>query len=386
MLCPKCEAIRFPPEYFVNTSTRNTSSVKLAATNAKSKMKQLQPAATSLASFGAEADVTCINNCVKAISAITATAGDLVTPPVPVTSAVGAVELTGELKDDLSMLRCLVQQQQSEISRLQAQLKFVLSFLGIDEGDVSNDNEADHSERSQRQMMNLPHLPQDVPLASTVAVDDVISWTEVVRRKPIIKKPSNLQQSVIAAVYVDQSLKKRRETSIIVSGLESVPGKTDSELFAGLCSDELNVQPDVVKTKRLGNGNSSTNKPRPLLVVLREADQAHQLVSSARLLRRSTNQAIRERVYINPNLTKAEAEAAYLLRVKRRQSSQQRSDRSDASQLTHLTHLPPASDHSNDILLDVTTGQPKAAASFLNPQATQFTPCDATDVIPHLSE
>jgi hypothetical protein len=73
---------------------------------------------------------------------------------------------------------------------------------------------------------------------------------------------------------------------------------------------------DVIKTRRLGIGNAS-NKPRFLLVILRGIDQAQRLIPLARLLRRSANPAIRCRVYINPNLTTAEDEAAYLLREKR---------------------------------------------------------------------
>jgi hypothetical protein len=393
MLCSKCEAIRFPPAQLSsclesgntndNSSTRKTSSLSVnSAINVKSKTKQTQPAAVAvatLASSGAEDNATCENNCAKVSSRITATTDEQITLLAPITATVGGIEYIGEFKEDPSTLIRLVQRQQLEISRLQTQLNYVLSFLGIDEGDISIPNDTAHSDRFVS-LPNLSHSPQDAPAASSEVLNDLPSWTEVVRRKQISKKPSNLQQSVVAAVYVDQSLKKRRETSLIVSGLEPSPGKADSELFSSLCSNELHIQPEVVKTKRLGNDNSSSVKPRPLLVILRETDQAQQLISSARLLRRSSNQAIRDRVYINPNLTKAEAEAAYLLRVKRRQTSQQRSDRSDGRDRTHLL---PASDHSSDIPTDATTSRLKAAASCLNPHANQFTP---EDVYPHSSE
>jgi hypothetical protein len=43
------------------------------------------------------------------------------------------------------------------------------------------------------------------------------------------------QQSVVAEVYVDQTVKKQRETSIIVSGLSSNKSAPNSELFPALC-------------------------------------------------------------------------------------------------------------------------------------------------------
>jgi hypothetical protein len=55
-----------------------------------------------------------------------------------------------------------------------------------------------------------------------------------------------------------------------------------------------------------------------LLVFTREVNQAQQLIASAKQLRKSPIQAIRDNVYITRNLTKAEAEAAFLSRDLRR--------------------------------------------------------------------
>jgi hypothetical protein len=60
------------------------------------------------------------------------------------------------------------------------------------------------------------------------------------------------------------------------------------------------------------------------LVHLKQADQAKKLISKAKLLRRSYSSTVREQVLINPNLTKAEAAAAYQIREQRRLAQQQR--------------------------------------------------------------
>jgi hypothetical protein len=117
-------------------------------------------------------------------------------------------------------------------------------------------------------------------------------------------------------MYVDQSLKRRRESSLIVTGL--AVGRPDTELFASLCLAEFAIKPDVVSAKRLGH--SQTDKVQPLLIYLKQPDQAQQLINSAKRLRHSSEPAVRDRVFINQNLTKAEAAAAYQLRVQRRRA------------------------------------------------------------------
>jgi hypothetical protein len=97
----------------------------------------------------------------------------------------------------------------------------------------------------------------------------------------------NFHQSVVAAVYMHQSTKKRRETSLIVTGLEPNGDKPNSELFSTLCRDELDLQPDIVRTMRLGKHNLPAGKPKPLLVILHDVEQVRDLLASARLLRRS---------------------------------------------------------------------------------------------------
>jgi hypothetical protein len=80
----------------------------------------------------------------------------------------------------------------------------------------------------------------------------------------------NFRENIVAAVYVDQAEKKRRESSLIISGLES--GSTDDcALVADLCLTELGVTPDIISTKRLGH--SQPGKIQPLLVMLRRSEQ-----------------------------------------------------------------------------------------------------------------
>jgi hypothetical protein len=94
------------------------------------------------------------------------------------------------------------------------------------------------------------------------------------------KRSHILHQSMVAAVCVDQTIKKRHETSIIVSGMQQDGSKSDASCFAAMCNDEFQLQPNMIFTKRLGKPESG--KIQQLLIVLKQRDQAEKLISSAK--------------------------------------------------------------------------------------------------------
>jgi hypothetical protein len=205
-------------------------------------------------------------------------------------------------------------------------------------------------------------------------------WNEVTSKRQLRLQRQSIafQQSVVAAVYVDQSLKRRRESSLIVNGLEPAVGRPDDQLFAALCSTELSVRPDVVSAKRLGR--SQVGKIQPLLVYLKQADQAQQLINSAKRLRHSANPAVRDKVFINPNLTKAEAAAAFKVRSLRRQAQQRQqralndedNNREGSKSSTDLGSL-----ESSRVLRPITSDAVNALPQ-LNPSADVFKPSVAS--------
>jgi hypothetical protein len=306
MLCPKCDAIRFPQAQSNGDSELSCrGSTANAGTNATSKAKQMNSAN---ANANGKSGVTSIDD------------------PAPCDNsqgqgnAVNTATVDTVIDDQISLLRAEVTCQRDLILKLQQQLRSVLSFLGIPEQDIQLPvgNESG-------QINNMP--------TCQVGVAGQPSWAEVAaniqrvnspeRQKPL-QPVTTLQQKLIAAVYVDQSEQKRRESSLIVFGLQESETQTDKLIFTNLCNEEFNVQPDIVITKRLGRAQST--KIRPLLIATRKTDQAQHLIAAAKQLRKSSNPTVRDNVYINRNLTKAEAEAAYYVRVQRRQAAVHRAD------------------------------------------------------------
>ena len=173
--------------------------------------------------------------------------------PVRVSESDTFIEVTRtdlSVADQISQLSSIVHQQQDTINLLTEQLKFVMSILGIDESALQlADNgriAPDHNGHAMKAEV------KDAPAAETNQEKQPSLWTEVVKRR---SKPqlTNLQQSLVAAVYTDQIDKKRRESTLIVSGLLPDTGASDKLLVTNLCRNEFGLQPDITMVKRIGH-------------------------------------------------------------------------------------------------------------------------------------
>jgi hypothetical protein len=227
-----------------------------------------------------------------------------------------------ERNDEVALLRQVVELQQHEIEQLKNKLKYVLSYLGIDRVELEGAVESSSTQYNRSTVELAGGDERD----NARSVDDASIQPEnssVPLAQAHQRQSSKFQQSMIAAVYVDQSLKQHRQKSLIVSGLAPSTTVSDVQQFKSLCEVEFNISPNVTTTKRLGR--PLQDKIQPLLVVLQQASQAQQLITKARELRQSQNETVRTMIYINPNLTRAEAEAAYRIRVERRESGKRRS-------------------------------------------------------------
>jgi hypothetical protein len=144
-----------------------------------------------------------------------------------------------------------------------------------------------------------------------------------------VRHPAKTQRAVrdavVAAVYVDQQRKNNRVANLVVSGLQPTSQVSDSTVVTDLLSDEIGIVPDIVHCRRLGK--LTPHKPQPLLIVLRSAEQADEIMSRAKRLRNSVHNVVKQHVYINRHLTDAESRAAFELRSQRRANKELRERR-----------------------------------------------------------
>ena len=125
--------------------------------------------------------------------------------------------------------------------------------------------------------------------------------------------------AVLKAIYHENQIKYGHSKCVVVSGLPVRSDQSDTASVKQLCAKELQMDVNITQCKRLGaEATSLSSKIRPILVTLSTIDQASDLTSCAKILRLASDKAVRSGVYIYRFMTKAESQAAYELRCKRR--------------------------------------------------------------------
>ena len=159
-----------------------------------------------------------------------------------------------------------------------------------------------------------------------VGSNNVLTYAQVASLIPTtqplvsnISTPSldnNFRMAVLTAVHSEMQLKHKRSNNIVVSGLAISKMASDADQFRELCESELNAYPRARSAVRLGA--PIVGRIQPLLVCLESPEDVEKIMLVARDLRNSSNWFVRNRIFINRHLTKAEAAAAFHAREQRR--------------------------------------------------------------------
>jgi len=116
---------------------------------------------------------------------------------------------------------------------------------------------------------------------------------------------------------------KRRKQNLIITGLPETDGDGDTDhdeqLFLKLCEDHLPVKPLPVRHSARRLGMKTDDRPRRLLIKLQSEDSVKAVISAAKSLHHSDDEYVRQSVYINADLSPAEAKLAYKKRKRRRE-------------------------------------------------------------------
>jgi len=140
--------------------------------------------------------------------------------------------------------------------------------------------------------------------------------TAEVASKPV--SVSNDQTKFAAVIHRTVRDIERRKKNVIISGLPEPNLSTEAEnktadetAFNDLCELHLPVKPPLgpLGCKRLGQ--HSNRGPRRLLVQLTSEESTSSLLTVAKQLRRSTDQHVAANVYINRDLSPTEEKEAY---------------------------------------------------------------------------
>lgn len=241
-----------------------------------------------------------------------------------------------EIIDAVAELHTIVNQQRAEINELkntvqvqQAQIQSLLTLFGLtgpasdttSSAAVATDplsSSLSSSAVIQTSVSSTQHQQQQQPGTSTSSYANVASHNAL----PLAKQ---LKHAVVTAVYRDLEDRGRRSKNIVISGLQQRDGVDDSTVASQFIENEFDDKPEIAHSRRLGKPQPS--KVQPLLVCLKSSAQASHYIENAKRLRQSNNADIRQSVFINADITKAEAQAAYQSRCERRQRAEARNKR-----------------------------------------------------------
>ena len=129
------------------------------------------------------------------------------------------------------------------------------------------------------------------------------------------RNPVDNLSDVLTAMHTEMAEKTRRRCNIVISGLPS-SRSSDLDLTRDLFVSHLGLDaatlPAIKSVRRVGK--VMADKPRLLIVGLTREEEVDSIMKSAKSLRNSIDPVLRNSVFINRDLTKAEAKAAYELR------------------------------------------------------------------------
>jgi hypothetical protein len=234
------------------------------------------------------------------------------------------------LSDSVLALQTEVEQLQTLVKQLQDQVKFLLSVVPANFLITS----------PSQQNVHQPHCLSDQLLSSsnveTPVECEMIEATKsdadtAVKSYAAVAANSNQSQvpvlrrdEAVTAMYVDQHDRERRCLNVVIRGLRAESNKEDKDLVVQLFHAVSSKKFHISKVCRLGR--DPANQVRPVLVTVYK-NEAQWLVDNAKGLRHSTDDYTRKSIYINADMTPAQAQAAYELRCRRRQISVMKQNR-----------------------------------------------------------
>ena len=254
--------------------------------------------------------------------------------------------------DEVQCLKAEIDSLKQTVKLLSGQLSFVLSYLG-----VTGENSVAYTEtdRDESLSSDFPPLVSSQATASGASISSAAAISAPAgsnyrdaARKPIASIVSSVStlkndmtKDLLSAMYVDLEQKKRRANNIIISGLPvAVDDRQGVQSFLQVEFQEIAPNLQVASTRRLGRQQS--DRIQPLLVTCSNVDDAQFILNNSRRLRKSANSLVRGQVYINPDLTKAEASAAFEMRQRRRAARARNSHQNEhpSSRVLNLNAAP----------------------------------------------
>ena len=220
------------------------------------------------------------------------------------------------LEKQVRNLKSVVTQNNDQIGKLTNQVSFLLSVMGLTEGeDVTlNLSGATGGIITGRPNLELSSGVRSSP-ENPVSNHGTMSYSQAVTK---------MRTAVVAAVHVESKAIQNRAKNFVISGLHPDASLSDKNLVQQFIAGNLGRTVHVTACKRLGA--PVVGRVQRLLVTVETTQQASAVIDAAKILRSSPKQEIRNTVFINPDMTPAEQRAAFEMRCRRRSAKQRNPD------------------------------------------------------------
>ena len=172
---------------------------------------------------------------------------------------------------------------------------------------------------SAKQAFTDAHFPPLQAQAARAATNDQSSLPDTNCTPNHVRVPMMDASQIHVEVHRSIQDAAKRKSNVVISGFPEGPDTNqdddDSVAFVNFCEANLSVKPALTNKGCRRLGARGTDKPRRLLVHLTSEASAANLLSAAKSLRHNDET---KTIYINPDLTPAEARLAYERRQHRR--------------------------------------------------------------------
>lgn len=127
-------------------------------------------------------------------------------------------------------------------------------------------------------------------------------------------------------VVRELDMRANKKSNIVLSGILPQPPQTDAGIVTRLLHDELGIDAVVTRCTRLGKPSADVNRPCLLLATLASDTDAQAAIRAAKRLRSSSDNHVRQHVFLNADLTPEQRKLDFDLRseLKRRRSAGER--------------------------------------------------------------
>jgi len=362
-LCPECEEFRFPSKPYhrttttttaatATTTTTNTAATVVTRNNGKTRNAKKITTSTnpdqkrdchtvlstriksssagtkaSLCTLNNSIDEVCCPNCLELVDSD----DDHITCDTCSKSLHQGC--TGMTVDVFKLLKSIVHESCWVCYQCRCELNNTRALIG-----KTNEQLADMQLSLTKLTSVVDDLKQDLKQTNErIAVSGVVSGTTSTTTSsamsPAVSSnlPTSVPESMDITAVVHRTVRDiaRRKRNVVISGLpeamlssESDNKAADEAAFVDLCETNLPIKPALAPKGCTRLGHYDGSRPRRLLVHLTSENSASSLLAVARNLRKSDDQYTANNIYINPDLSPAEAKDAYDRRQRRRAQGQ----------------------------------------------------------------